>query len=177
MYKRNIILLCISQAILFLRKPIIWVLHIIYWLLLNVLIGSIPVIFPLIIHQQSNPYLVGLLCFCFTSLGAGLYSVLESSLKRGQGGIAKEWHNFLLVVTVCWMLLLLIITIAMPHFIKIMDDFDIHINIWFYSIYSFSLLLFIINNIECISNSIHERIASDEHKEINCQFKIRYCIS
>jgi hypothetical protein len=105
-----------------LKKIGFWGLHTIVWLLINIILGSLPFIITLIRGGKDDPFQVGLLCFCFTVASSGFYIFLANSQKGEQSGFARAAYMLWLAVTFVWIIGVWTIVLKLPDILPLIED-------------------------------------------------------
>lgn len=141
-----------------LRKIYFWVLHFIGWVLLNILLGSLPFFTTLLRDGKDDPFQVGLLCFCFTVVSSALYIFLANSQKGEQSGFAKAGYMLWLPICVFWVVGVWTIVLKLPDILLYIDDETI-VKRGLYVLYTISILLFFGANRKFLSNLVNSHVS------------------
>lgn len=145
--------------IVLVKKLGFWAIHVFCWLLLNICLGSLPFIVTFFQGPGGNPFLIGLLCFCFTVTGSGLYSILVNSFKGMQSGNARAIYFLILTLTVFWILVVWTIVLLLPSIVSFLNQSQVY---WTSIVfYIFSVLLFMAANSRTISELVNDHMAKN----------------
>ena len=131
------------------KKIGFWGSHVIVWILLNVILGSLPFLITLLRDGKDDPFQVGLLCFCFTVVSSGFYIFLANSQKGEHSGFAKAGYMLFLAFSFVWIVVILTIVLNLPEILLLIDD-KIRV-ISLFALYICSALLFFAANYTSLS--------------------------
>jgi len=140
-----------------LRKIYFWVLHFFGWVLLNIILGSVPFFTTLLRDGKDDPFQVGLLCFCFTLVSSGLYIFLANSQKGEQSGFAKAGYMLWLPICFVWIICVWTIVLMLPEISPLFEDKTI-IKL-FFLLYICSALLFFCANYKSLSELVNSHVS------------------
>ena len=140
------------------RKIYFWVLHLIGWVLLNVLLGSFPFINTLLGNEKTDPFQIGLLCFCFTVVSSGLYTTLVDSQKDEQSGLAKAGYTVMISIAVFWILTVWTIVLKLQDILLLIDDEAI-VKGGLLVLYTISIILYFLANFKSLYDLVNSHLS------------------
>jgi hypothetical protein len=140
-----------------LKKIGFWGFHIFVWILLNIVLGSLPFFVTLLRVGEDDPMLIGLLCFCFTAASSGLYIFLANSMKGEQSGLAKALYMTLIAGTILWIIGVWTIVLKLPEMLQLVGNAN-KMNV-FLPLYICSILLFFFANYKSLSGLVNNHVS------------------
>jgi len=135
-----------------LKKICNWAIHIIVWFFINILLGSLPFGVTLLRGESVNPFIVGLLCFCFTAASSGLYLFLVKYYTGKQTELGRGVGLLLITLAVIWIVGVWTIVLKLP---SILDIFGNKPYTELIFLYAFSVLLFFASNFKMLSEFVN----------------------
>jgi hypothetical protein len=139
------------------KKIGFWCSHVIVWILLNIILGSLPFFTTLLRDGKDDPFQVGLLCFCFTVVSSGLYIFLANSQKGEQSGFAKAGYMLWLAICFVWIICVWTIVLKLPEILLFIEDKIIVKGL--FSLYICSALLFFVANYKSLSDLVNSHVS------------------
>lgn len=140
------------------KKIGFWGFHVIVWILLNIILGSLPFFTTLLRDGKDDPFQVGLLCFCFTIVSSGLYIFLANSQKGEQSGFAKAGSMLWLAICVVWIICVWTIVLKLPDILLFIND-EIMVQTGLCFLYFISILLFFCANRKSLSDLVKSHLS------------------
>jgi hypothetical protein len=140
------------------KKIGFWCSHVIVWILLNIILGSLPFFTTLLRDGKDDPFQVGLLCFCFTVVSSGLYIFLANSQKVEQSGFAKVVYMFLVAFSIVWVIGVWTVVLMLPDILSFIDN-ETKVKRGLYVLYAISILLFFGANRKFLSDLVNSHVS------------------
>jgi hypothetical protein len=134
------------------KKICNWAIHIIVWFFINIILGSLPFGVTLLREESLDPFIVGLLCFCFTVASSGLYLLLVKYHKEKQTELGRGIDLFLVSLAVIWIVFVWTIVLMLPSILDIIGNKPYK---GLAILYVFSILLFFVSNFKMLSELVN----------------------
>lgn len=145
------------QKMNWVKKGCFWTFHSFIWVLLNIILGSLPFIIAFFKGKEDDPFLVGLLCFCFSVGSSGLYLILSNSHKGEHTGFAKAFYMFSSAFTFAWILGVWTFVLKLNFFLNLIGD-DLEYKVFLF-LYIFSCLIFFGSNYKSLSEIVNNHVS------------------
>ena len=139
------------------KKSGFWAIHIFIWLLLNIILGSLPFIVTFIRDSNDDPFLVGLLCFCFTVASSGLHIFLLNSQKGELSGLAKVMYMLTIAFSIVWIIIVWTIVQNLPSILQLIDNQLIFKGS--IGLYCASVAIFFMSNFKSLSEIVNNHVS------------------